>query len=62
MDGYAICMDHNTAIERIARHADSPSRLIRALEDCVPDGSRIVGIVISHGSQNQARPPLSLVS
>lgn len=62
MDGYAICMDRDETLERITQHASTQTSLIHALEDCVPPGSHIVGLVISHGSQVQTRPLLGLVS
>lgn len=62
MDGYAICQDPNQHIQRITCHASTQTRLIQLLEECVPKGSRISGIVLSYGSQIQARPVVALVS
>jgi hypothetical protein len=62
MDGYTICRDHRGDYERIAQHAGTHDRLLRLLEECVPAGSTLVGIVLSSGSQIQPRRPLELVS
>jgi hypothetical protein len=62
MDGYAICMDRSKRYSKIGRHAGTHERLLDLLEKCVPDGSTLVGLVISFGSQIQPRAPLRLVT
>ena len=62
MDGYAICMDRSNRYSRIGQHAGMHAGLLDLLEDSVPDGSTLVGLVISFGSQIQPQMPLRLAT
>ncbi|GAA4682495.1 hypothetical protein GCM10025780_30000 [Frondihabitans cladoniiphilus] len=62
MDGYAICMDRSNNYAKISQHSGTHAGLVRLLEECVPHGSILVGLVISYGSQIQPRRPLELVA
>jgi hypothetical protein len=61
MDGYTICSDHQKNVSRIIQHASTHDRLVHLLEECVPAGSEMLGMVLSSGSQTQPTKPLQLV-
>lgn len=58
MDGYVIGMDPRRNFTQISQHASTHGHLVRLLEECVPAGSELLGIVLSSGSQIQSRKPL----
>jgi hypothetical protein len=62
MDGYAICMNLRRDVEKIKQHAETHRELVRLLEECVPEGSTLISVVLSCGSQIQPPRPLRRVT